>query len=249
MSLSERLARTELRAGAVAVAPMLIGVAPFGVVAGATPVADGMGAAVAIGFSTLVFAGASQLAAIGVLSDGGSAAVAALAACTINLRMLLYSASLAPYFSRERRRWRLLVAYLMTDQVYAMSVTGWIGEDTADDRPATLRRRRSFYLGAAVSLWAVWQASTVVGVLIGRALPESVHLDFAVPLVFLSLLVPTLTTRPAVVAAAVGGGTAVLAGQLGAGPLSIIIGCAAGIVAGALVDTDSPVAAPSPEAT
>ena len=66
---------------------------------------------------------------------------------------------------------------------------------------------------------------------------------------FLSLLVPTLTTRPAVVAAAVGGGTAVLAGQLGAGPLSIIIGCAAGIVAGALVDTDSPVAAPSPEAT
>ena len=244
MSLNERISRSDLRAGAVAVAPMLIGVAPFGLVAGATPAANGLGADVAIGFSVIVFAGASQLAAIGILSDGGSALVAVLAACTINLRMLLYSASLAPYFTRARMGHRMAVAYLLTDQAYAVSITGWQGEDPADDRPMTARRRWSFYLGAGLSLWAVWQVSTVIGLLIGRALPPEVHLEFAVPLVFLVLLVPTMTTRPAVVAAAFGGGAAVLAGELGAGPLSIIIGSLVGIVAGAIADTDSPVARP-----
>jgi predicted branched-subunit amino acid permease len=91
--------RRELRAGAAAVAPMLVGVVPFGLVAGASPVDQGLGGAAAIGFSMIVFAGASQLAAIDVLGDGGSALVAVLAALTINLRMLLYSASLAPYLS------------------------------------------------------------------------------------------------------------------------------------------------------
>jgi predicted branched-subunit amino acid permease len=137
-----------------------------------------------------------------------------------------------------------MAAYLMTDQAYAVSITGWMGEDPADDRPGTRRRRLDFYLGAGLSLWLVWQVSTIIGVLVGRAVPEGVHLDFAVPLVFLVLLVPTMTTRPAVVAAAFGGGAAVVAGELGAGPLSIIIGSLVGIVAGALSDTDSPVARP-----
>ena len=86
----------------MAILPMLIGVIPFGLVAGVTPVATGSGTGTAVGFSTIVFAGASQLAAIDVLSNGGAAVVAALAALTINLRMLLYSASIAPYLSRER---------------------------------------------------------------------------------------------------------------------------------------------------
>lgn len=225
-------------------APMLIGVAPFGLVAGATPVANGLGADVAIGFSVVVFAGASQLAAIGILSDGGSALVAVLAACTINLRMLLYSASLAPSFAHQRLRHRLAVAYLLTDQAYALSILASAADDGADDGPLTRRRRLSFFLGAGVSLWVVWQLSTMVGLLIGRALPPRAQLDFAVPLVFLVLLVPTLSTRPAVVAAAFGGGAAILAGQLGAGPLSVIVGSLVGIGAGALADTDAHTARP-----
>ena len=69
------MSRDELRAGAMAIVPMLIGVIPFGLVAGVTPVAGGLGAGAAVGFSTVVFAGASQLAAIDVLTDGGTAVV------------------------------------------------------------------------------------------------------------------------------------------------------------------------------
>jgi predicted branched-subunit amino acid permease len=220
-----------------AVAPMLIGVVPFGLVAGAAPVADGFNTWVALGFSTIVFAGASQLAAIDVLGDGGSFIVAALAAWTINLRMLLYSASLAPPLAEKPLRSRLAVAYLLTDQAYAVSVTRWDGTD----EPA---RRLPFYFGGALTLYGSWQLSTLAGALLGSAVPDDVPLEFAVPLVFLVLLVPAVNTRPAVVAALAGGGAAVLAAELGAGPLSIIVGAFSGIAAGAtaewLLDRNAP---------
>src|SRR4051794_11310449 len=115
----------DVRAGAAAVAPMLLGVVPFGLVAGVSPTTHGLTGWEAVGFSTLVFAGASQLAAIDVLGSGGAAIVAAVAAWTINLRMLLYSASLAPYVGDVPIRRRLSMAYLLTDQAYAVSITRW----------------------------------------------------------------------------------------------------------------------------
>jgi len=208
---------------------MLVGIIPFGLIAGATPVTNGLGGAAAIGLSSIVFAGASQLAAVDVLAHGGSVLVAVLAACTINLRMLLYSASIAPYLADEPVPRRLGAAYLLTDQAYAVSITRW---STDTDR----ERRLPYFLGAGLLLWSAWQVSTVVGVLVGSAVPADVPLDFAVPLVFLVLLVPTLTSRPALVAAAVGGAAAVVAAEAGAGPLYIIVGALSGIAAGAFAD-------------
>jgi len=220
---------SDARAGAAATAPMLLGVVPFGLVAGAAPVAHGLGGWSAMGLSTVVFAGASQLVIVDVLSHGGSALVAVLAALTINLRMVLYSASLAPYVGHVPTRRRLGAAYLLVDQVYAVSVTRW----AHDDGPAG---RLAFYLGAGALLWVAWVASTAAGVAVGSAVPDAVPLDFAVPLVFLVLLVPVLVDRPAVVAATAGGVVAVMAGQAGAGPMSTVLGALAGIAAGALAD-------------
>jgi len=231
--------RAEVRAGARAVAPMLVGVIPFGLVAGATPATSGLGGETSIGLSTIVFAGASQLAAADVLADGGAALVAVIAACTINLRMLLYSASLAPYLTHVPLRRRLLMAYVLTDQAYAVSITRW-GEDTgrapSGGPVPDLERRVPFYLGAAFLLWINWQIVTILGIVIGNAVPESLPLDFAVPLVFLVLLIPAITTRPAAVAAFVGGGIAVASHEAGGGHLSVLVGALAGIVAGAVAE-------------
>ena len=117
---------------------MLVGVIPFGLVAGATPASHKLGVGAAVAFSTIVFAGASQLAAMEVLIKGGLAAVAIAAACTINLRMLLYSASLAPFLAEQPLRRRLLVAYLLTDQAYAVSITRWAAAEPDAD-PHDLR--------------------------------------------------------------------------------------------------------------
>lgn len=214
-----------LREGAAAVVPMLVGVIPFGLVAGAQPTTEGLGGAAAVGLSTIVFAGASQLAAADVLADGGSAVVATLAACTINLRMLLYSASLAPYLAHVPFGRRMGAAYLMTDQAYAVSITRWSGGDHGPRLP--------FYLGAGGLLWIVWQLATLAGIVVGGAVPDTLPLGFAVPLVFLVLLIPAISSRPAAVAALTGGGVAVVAAELGAGPLAVIAGALAGIAAGA----------------
>ena len=232
--------RAELAAGARAVAPMLIGVIPFGLVAGATPVATGLGGGVSVGLSTIVFAGASQLAAADALADGASAAVAVVAACTINLRLMLYSASLAPHLAEVSLKRRLLIGYLLTDQAYAVSIVRWTKEadDAATGGPPApgLDHKLPFYFGAALTLWANWQVCTVIGVVAGSALPGSLPLDFAVPLVFLVLLVPAITSRPSAVAAMVGGGVALLAAEAGASHLSILFGALAGIVAGAAAE-------------
>lgn len=217
----------ELRLGAIAVLPMLVGVVPFGLVAGAAPVEGGLGAWAGPAFSVIVFAGASQLAAINVLADGGSWIIAAIAACTINLRLLLYGASLAPHMTRFSLRDRLLAAYVLTDQAYAVSIARW----TAGSAPSM-----AFYFGGAMTLWLSWQAATVVGALGGGLVDDDVPLEFAVPLVFLVLLVPAVTTKPAVAAMLGGGTAAVLAQELGAGGMFILIGALVGIAAGAAVE-------------
>jgi predicted branched-subunit amino acid permease len=222
-----------MRAGAKAVAPQLIGVIPFGLVAGATSADGGLGVGAAAGFSAIVFAGASQLAAIEVLTHGGTVLVAVLAAWTINLRMVLYSASLAPFLTRDRLRWRMVASYLLVDQVYAIGVARWSDPDDPVSAPGA---RIPFMVGAGLLLWSSWQVSTLIGAVIGPSVPDSLPLGFAVPLVFLVLLVPAINSRPAVVAALAGGLGAVLAAELGAGHASIIIGAFAGIAGGALAD-------------
>ncbi len=222
--------KAELRAGAASMAPMLIGVVPFGLVAGTTPAAVGMDWQAALGFSIILFAGASQLAAIDVLSRDGSALLAAVVAWTINLRMLLYSASLAPYLSHEPLRRRLAASYLMVDQNYAICVTRW---QSGRDDP---KGRAWFFIGGGLLLWSAWQLSTLAGALLGETLPAELPLDFAVPLVFLVLLIPAINSRPAAVAAVVGGVATVAAYEAGTGSLAIVCGAAAGIVGGVLAE-------------
>lgn len=211
------------------VAPMLVGIVPFGLVAGAAPIAAGLDVSHAVGMSALMFAGASQLAVAEVLGSDGSALVAVVTALIINLRMVLYSASLAPALAGETLGRRLQISYFLVDQVYALSVIRW---DGTDDR----RLRVPYYMAMAVLLWVSWQVTTVVGAIVGARLPDEIPLDFAVPLVFLVLLVPVLDKRPSLVAAAVGGAVAVAAAELGAGRLAIVVGAVCGIAAGAAID-------------
>ena len=207
---------------------MLAGVIPFGLVAGAAPAAAGYDVFAAVGMSTIVFAGASQLAMTDVLAGGGSVLVAAMAAWTINLRLLLYSASIAPYLAHEPLHRRLAAAYVTVDQNYALAIAHWTND--------TRRADASFLIGGGLLLGSAWITCTAIGALVGTALPDDLPLDFAVPLVFLVLLVPVITNRPAIAAAAVGGGVAVGAAQVGAGPWSVMLGAVSGIGAGTIVD-------------
>lgn len=226
-------ARGAFRRGAVAMAPLLLGVVPFGLVAGVASVEAGIGVVGAVAFSVVVFAGASQLAAITLLGSGAPAVVAIVTGVVINLRMLMYSASLAQQLADVSRRRRLLGAYLLTDQAYAVATA-----DHAEHPDRASGARFALYVGGGLTLWATWQVATVVGAVAGGLVPDSVPLAFAIPLAFLSLVVPAVRDRAGLVAALVGGIGATVAATLPHNlgmPLGALLGVAAGWSARRLV--------------
>ena len=132
-------------------------------------------------------------------------------ALAVNARFLLYSAALAPLLAGTSVARRGLVAYLLTDQAYALTVVR--GRTSTDDAAALSR----YFLGAGATLWVVWVVATAVGALGGASVPDDVDVGFAVPLMFLALLVPSVRDRAGLVAALVGGGAAPAARAAGVG--------------------------------
>lgn len=223
--------RQSLLAGARSVLPILIGVVPFGLIYGVVAVASGIDQLPAILMSVIVFAGASQIAAAELWGQGAPLLIVVATGLVINVRFVMYSASLATHLKDLSRLQRWGLAYLLTDQAYAVSVVRF--EPDADAGPEV--HKPSFYLGAGLGLWTTWQTSSLVGVLIGLRVPPAWGLDFSVPLMFLALLVPTLRDRTALTVAAVSALAAILFHRL---PLhsGLMVAAVTALALGALLE-------------
>lgn len=213
-------------AGVRAEFPLLIGVFPFGLIYGAAALAAGLTPAAAQAMSSIVFAGTAQFITVQLLHEGAPAAVVVLTISVVNLRHILYSASVSPYVQHLPRRWKTLLAYLLTDEAYAATIVNY-------ERHSATPNGHWFFLGAGLALWTTWQASTALGVFLGTTIPVSWPLDFAVPLTFIALVFPTLTDRPAALAALSAGLSALLAHGLPYNSglvLAALVGIAAGMI-------------------
>lgn len=197
-----------LRWGIRATLPILLGVIPFGLISGVAAVGAGFSADVGMGLSLLVYAGASQLATIQLLSSGATILTILLTAVMINLRFVMYSASLAPHLQHLPVQWRCLLAYLLTDPAFALSMAHY------ELRHPQPREKVGYYLGVALVVWIAWQISTGIGVIVGRQVPPEWSLEFAIPLMFLSVVVPTIRDRPTLAAALTAGVLAVATADL-----------------------------------
>lgn len=221
-------ARKEFLAGLSAGLPILLGVIPFGLIYGVLALGADLSVAQAQGMSSIVFAGSAQFVAAQMLRDGAPASVMLLTAAVINLRHMLYSASVAPYLQPLGWRWKALLAYLLTDEAFAVAITRYAAPETA---ASSHTHRRWYYLGAGLALWTVWQISTAIGIALGAQVPASWGLDFALPLTFIALVVPALRDRPAVGAALTAGLVAVAAHGLPF-KLGLVTAAICGIAAG-----------------
>ncbi|WP_062136561.1 AzlC family ABC transporter permease [Demequina aestuarii] len=217
----------DIWAGIRAIAPLMPGAVVFGMAFGALIQVVGLPGWMAPYASSTVTAGASQIAIVEALRQGAPAIIAIVTALVINARLALYSAALAPVFSAFPLRWRLGLAYLMTDQSAAVSVL------TAGAWPDPVRRRW-FILGVSGPFVVVWILGTAAGVVLGPVIPESWQIGFIVPLMFIAVLVPALRTWPAVAATGISI-TVVLALKDVPYGLNVLIGALAGIGLGALV--------------
>jgi 4-azaleucine resistance transporter AzlC len=217
-------------------APILLGVAPFGMIYGLLALRAGLGPLTAQAMSSVVFAGSSQFVAAQLIRDGAPSAVLVLTVFVVNLRHALYSASLAVHLKHLPPRWKGLLAYLLTDEAYAV-ISARIGRDAAAGEAAP--DRHWYFLGAGFTLWAAWQVATAAGVFLGAQVPERWSLDFTLALTFIALVFPALRDRAAVAAAAAAGVISVVAYQVPY-KLGLILAAAAGVAAGLLAEAHRP---------
>ena len=217
----------EFWAGIRAELPLQLGVAPFGLVFGVLGIASGLSAWQTILMSSILFGGASQVVFVQLWGSGAPLPVVGASVSVINLRHVLYSASIAPYLRSLPFRWRVPLAYLLTDEAYAVTI---------DRLRNSVKSPFQHYhlLGTGMTLWVCWQITTVTGVMFGATIPDSWSLGFAIPLTFIALVAPAIRRR-ADLAACLTSGVLAIAGQPLPWKSWIILAGIGGILAGWLV--------------
>jgi 4-azaleucine resistance transporter AzlC len=215
-------------AGVRAEFPLLIGVYPFGLIYGTLALGAGLSPISAQMMSSVVFAGSSQFVAAQLIHDSAPGVVIILTIAIVNLRHMLYSASIAPYIENLSPRWKALLAYLLTDEAYAATIIHF-------EEQGMTPSSHWFFLGAGFSLWFTWQISSAMGILLGTSIPLTWPLDFALPLTFIAMVIPVLKDRPVIASALSAGLVALLAFNLPY-KLGLIMAALIGIFVGIILE-------------
>jgi len=175
--------------------PITTGVIPFGAVMGTVSAEAGLSFFQTATMNVVVFAGAAQLAAVDLMSKHAASVVVVATGLIINLRFILYSAAMAPLLQKSPFRTKFISAYFLTDQSYAVMLAN-------QDKLETNSGAVQFYLGSCICMMMSWQLSVCAGFAFGNFAPASWALDYAVPLSFVSLVVPTIRNKKYVFVAA-----------------------------------------------
>ena len=206
--------------------PLIVGAIPFGIIFGTLAIGAGLSPWQTIGMSALVFAGSAQFIAVTLITGGVGAAVVLLTTFVVNLRHALYSAALQPFVRHLSSRWRVPLAFWLTDEAFAVIQHRDASEDGSP-------HKHWFFLGAALTMYLSWQLATLAGIAFGQAVPDvaSWGLDFAMIATFIGIAVPMMRTRPQVASALVAAAVALMTWDLPY-KLGLIAAALAGIVVG-----------------
>lgn len=177
--------------------PFLFVAGPFGLLFGVIGTETGLNIAQTMGFSIIIIAGASQFAALQLMSENAPTIIVLMSAIAVNLRMAMYSASLGAHLGPAPLWQRALIGYMNVDQTYAVSVLKY--EATPQ---MTLSQKTGYFFGTCLPIVPIWCIATLIGALLGEAIPTDWGLEFAVPVTFIAMVAPALRT-PAHIAAAI----------------------------------------------
>nr|WP_298140960.1 AzlC family ABC transporter permease [uncultured Pseudomonas sp.] len=224
----------EFTQGARDMVPMLLGAIPFGIIFGSLAGAAGLSVWQTLGMSLLVFAGSAQFIALSLLGAGVGLAVLLLTTAVVNLRHALYSASLQPFVRHLPARWRVPLAFWLTDEAYAVVQHRYAELDASPNK-------HWYFLGAALAMYVNWQLCTLVGVIFGQNVPNlgAWGLDFAMLATFIGIVVPMLRNRPQVAAALAAAAVALVCHALPY-KLGLLAAAFSGIVVGVALERRAP---------
>ena len=168
--------------------PLQLGVFPFGIIYGVMAIESGLTFLQALLMSSIIFGGASQIAFVQLLSNSTPYGVIVTTVGAINSRHLLYSISMVEYLNKLSLSWRVTLAYLLTDEAYAVSIRKFINHS---HNPIL----HYHLLGSGITLFVSWQISTLFGVWLGNDLPEFLDLQFIIPLTFIAIIIPMIKSK------------------------------------------------------
>ena len=177
--------------------PLQIGVFPFGVIYGFIAIESGFSISQAFFMSSIIFAGASQIA-FAKLYLFVSPLTIITSVTAINLRHLLYGVSINEYLKTLSLQWRIILSYLLTDEAYAVSINYLKKYNYKKDTHYHL-------LGSGLTLFIIWQISTLIGIFFGDKLTGFINLEFIIPLSFIAIVTPMLKNKGDVTACLVSG--------------------------------------------
>ncbi|MGC6517505.1 MAG: AzlC family ABC transporter permease [Candidatus Puniceispirillaceae bacterium] len=219
-------AREEFISGVRDGLPLQLGIVPFGAVFGVLGVESGLTVWQTFFMSSLLFAGTSQIIFAQLVAIATPVPILLGSVAALNARHLLYSASMSDYVRDKPLMWRVLLAYLLTDEAYAVSIARY------QNKPHDPHMHYHL-LGSGLLLWSVWQVSTALGIIAGASIPEELALGFVIPLIFMAIVLPLVKSRVEI--ATIGTSTAcVFAFAHLPYNLWLLIASIAGIVAGTI---------------
>ena len=167
--------------GVIDVSPLMIPVVPFGLIFGILAIDIGFSPLATMGMSLIIFGGASQIVLLQLFSGGASSLVIISSVGAVNSRHLLYGAVVSEHVSDLKLVWKIIISYFLIDQAFARS---------NDYLKKSDEKNKYFHLiGGGATCWVIWQSTTLLGIILGAAIPEKLGLSFAVPLTFIAILV------------------------------------------------------------
>lgn len=179
--------------GAAGALPLFIPAIPFAFVFGVVVANAGIPEWLGWSSSPIIFGGAIQVTLFTLIGEGASVAAAVSAALVVGARHMLYSVALAPQFQHQPTWFRWVGPYVLIDQVFVLSQLNPIKE------PDTFRH---YFLAAGFTFWSLWMLFTAIGVVLGPAIPASWGVEFAAPVLFVSLMMAA-SNRPDKIGAAI----------------------------------------------
>lgn len=208
------------------------GIAAWGLVTGIAMVKSGLSVPLALFMTFTVFAGSAQLASLPLLLVSAPMWVIWATAFCVNLRFVIFSVQMRPFFLRFPLRVRLLLGYCTGDLTYVLFQRRF-------KEPREGEGQVAYFLGGTAVNWCSWQSSTVLGILCADVIPTHWGLGFAGSLALLGLTCSLLSDRATWVAALVASGAAVAAFSLPL-RLNIVVAIVAAVVAGLLMEAAEP---------
>ena len=183
---------TPARQGCLDALPLFIPALPFAFVFGVVVAEAGIPQWLGWSSSPIIFGGAIQVTLLTLIGEGASVAAAVSAALIVGARHMLYSVTLAPKFQNQPGWFRWIGSYVLIDQVFVLSQIKPI------DEPVAFRR---YFLSSGFTFWTLWMTCTALGVVLGPAIPPEWGVEFAAPVLFVSLMMAASDRRDKLAAA------------------------------------------------